>query len=177
MVKKTLKAFLYIILFFVFLIFFAPKTNLYYFAEKQLQNYAIIIDNETIKEHTFSLEISHPTLYIKSIQSAKAMEVDIKPFILYNAINISNIRLTQIAKNFFPTKIDYIDVKWTVFNPIKVSLHAKGEFGEAKGYLDLIKKAIYITIKPSKLLKSSYSQLLYGLKQNKNKEYIYESNL
>jgi len=133
MAMKFLKIFALLFLFMASLILFLPKKNLYYYAEKQLENYKVVIDNEEAKQ----------------------------------------IRLSGMAKNFLPTRVEWLRVHYNLWNPLKVHFEASGEFGKAHGVFLLQEQKVFVTLQPSKMMQSRYANILRRMKREKSGEYSY----
>jgi hypothetical protein len=204
MVKKLFIIIAYLVVFASSFIVFLPKENLYYFLEKKLLEQKIIIDNETLEDKGFYLNIENPTLYFDGILILKCMQVDIKPWIVYNNIEIKNIRLaSNIAtiippnlKPIIPRSIDSIRIYHLFYNPTKIYFKINSDFGDVKGFLNILDKTIIfkstnklgdlkakidlskhrgvLNLKPSKIAKTKYKSILYRFKKLKDGGYKYE---
>jgi len=174
---KLMKFFAYFTFFIVSLIYFTPKISTYYFLENYIKKHGIIISGEECRDTGFSLKIDHPTLSLKSIDAAKAKDIDIKIFALYNKVNINNIYLSSMASAFMPLKIENAKLVYSIIDPLNVNGKAYGEFGEITAKFDLIKMAIVVKLTPSKLMLKKYKNTLRKFKKTKNGGYIYEKNI
>jgi hypothetical protein len=67
---KMLKLFAYFVFFILALIYCSPKENIYYFAEKGIEKYKVMLSDEKIKDSGFSLELSDVTASYDSVHSA-----------------------------------------------------------------------------------------------------------
>jgi hypothetical protein len=176
MVKKILKYFLYIFLFFIAFVYFIPKTNLYYLMEKYLVKYDVVISNEKLQEKFFDLNIKNMDISVKGIDSAKIENGDITLSLLYNKVDLKKIKLSSVMQNFFPVNIEHIYVVYTIFNPLNITGEAKGDFGEAKIKVSLLNRKAILILHPSKLMLRKYRTVLRELKKLKNGEYKYEES-
>ncbi|MCK4737466.1 MAG: hypothetical protein KAT10_02825 [Sulfurimonas sp.] len=174
---KVQKFFAYFIFFIFALIYFVPKTSIYYFIEKELKNYEIVISNEELQESSFNLHITGGTVSVKSIESANIDQADMKIYGLYNTIELQEIVLSKTVSSFLPSKIKNATVSYTVFNPTNIQVKASGEFGEADAQYNLLNKTLYLKLKPSKKMLTKYRSTLNSLKKSENGEYIYEQNI
>ena len=170
---KIVRFFAYILFFILALIYFMPKESIYFFAEKELQKYHVVIDNESIKDKGFSLELSHLNVYVESIQSAKIENLDVLFFGIYNEIEADNIELSTAVASMLPTKIESVNIKYSIVNPLNVTLNAVGAFGTLHGVANLKERKITAELKPSSLMKRKYRSALYNFKKQANGEYEY----
>ena len=173
--KKIVGFLLYSTLFFALLIFFLPKENLYYEGEKFIKPYNVIISDEEIQDRGFSLNLSHADIYaMDGIKLANIKELEIMILGLYNSINIENINLMATASSFVPTHIDFIRIRYSVLNPLKVTATAMGDFGEAKAEINLQERLVQVFVTPSKLMKTRFKNSMKILKKSEGGIYLYE---
>ena len=173
---KVLKFFAYALFFILALVYFLPKSSLYYFAEQELQKQKIVISNETIKEKMFSLKLQNLVPSYAGVDVAHIAETDIQLFIFYNTLTIYDANLSSMASTFVPLHVDIAEVKYTILDPLTVYMHAKGAFGEADAMLHIKDRNITILLKPSSLMQKQYGNSMRKLKKNQNGEYEYAKN-
>lgn len=173
---KFLKIVLYICFFIAAVVAFLPKKNLYYFGEEQLAKFKVVIANEQVGEGLFSLDLEHADLYVEGIRAAKVMEASLGIYIVHNALEAHQIRLSGMAKNFLPTRIETLRISYNLWDPLAVRFVAEGEFGVAYGAVLLTKRKIIMTLQPSKTMLGKYRNLLRQMKKAKNGEYSYEQS-
>ncbi len=176
MVKKIVVFFAYFVFFISMLLYFMPKVNLYYLLESQLKKEDVIVSNETLRERGFTLHISDADISLKSISTAIVTSTDINFFILYNKISLQDIQLSSTAKSFVPLHIDSIDVIYSFFNPLKINIYAKGEFGYLEGFFSLSSMNLHLRLKPSKIMIQNNSNTLRSFKKEKNGEFSYDKS-
>ena len=172
--KKIALFFLYLILFFAALLFFTPKENLYYFGEEKFKPLGVVIADEEVIDHGFSLSLEHATLYFKKIRSAEVAHLDAKIFALYNSLHVEDIVLDPAVDQFFPPEITHITVTHSILSPLQVHADAEGDFGSATAQIDLADRNGTLTVLPSKMMKSRFRNTLRQLKKSKEGDYYYE---
>ena len=177
MVKKVLKFFIYLLFFKAMLIFFMPKENLYYLAEKELAKKSLVISKENIKDSGFIFNIENAHISMKEIQSAVISNIELKLFLFFNRLRVENIHISQSFKNFLPLNIDKVDISYSILDPLNIIIKADGGFGVLNGSFNLIDRALFVVLKPSKLMYLDYKTLLRNFKKNKDGEYIYVKNI
>jgi len=177
MVKKFLKFIGYFLFFIFMLIFFSPKENLYYLAEKELAKKSILISKESIKDSGFSFNIKNAHISMQEIESAIVSDLKIDTFLFFNTINISNIAFANTFKNFLPLNIDSVKISYSILNPLNIVIKSNGGFGNMSGTFNISKRVLNLKIKPSKLMKTKYRQTLRNFRKNKDGEYIYVKNI
>ena len=174
---KFVKILSLILFFLASVIAFLPKKSLYYYGEEKLAGYKTIIANEALDEGVFSLQIAHPDIYVEGIRAAKAMEAKIHTYIISSGIEVHNIRLSGVAKDFLPTKVETLVVHYDLWNPLHITFNANGAFGTAEGSYSLRTHRVTIILHPSKMMQSRYRSILRRMKKTKNGGYSYEQRL
>ncbi len=173
MVKKFLKFLAYFFFFIFALIVFVPKESLYYLAEAQGKKFDVIVSNETLHEHTFWLGISNLELSAKEIQSAVIEEVDIKILLVYNSISVKNIQLSSLVDAYLPSKIDTLDIHYSIFSPLSIKAEGEGDFGEVKASFDILKRELQVVLKPTNRMLKTHKKSLGMFTKSKTGEYLY----
>ncbi len=161
------------IFFILALMYFMPKESIYYFAEKELQNYNVIISHEEVKDSGFFLKLRHLDIYVESIESAKVQRLNVSLFGVYNEIDAQNIRLTDALASMLPLKIERINITYSVFHPTEIIVNAVGAFGTLKAKVNLIERKIEAKLKASDVMKRKYRSTLHNFKKQANGEYEY----
>ena len=152
---------------------FSPKSSVYYFGEHELKKFGVVISEETLHESTLSLEIKNLNISLKEIESAVVKKVDITLLLAYNSIHLENIKLSSLVESYLPSKIDSLDLKYTIFNPLHIKGEALGQFGEATIDVSISDRNATLSLKPSKKMFTSYKKTLRMFKKSKNGEYVY----
>jgi len=176
MVKKLALFLFYVMFFIMAFIYFAPKVNIYYFAEEQLQKKGIILNDETLIDEGFSLEIKNATLYVKTLETAKIQKIKLNFFLLYNSVEVKDALLSDMASRFIPLHVKSFYFTYTIFDPLHVRGKCSGEFGKASISINLAKRTLKMLIKPSKKMLSNYRVTLQNLKKDKNGGFVYEQS-
>jgi len=171
---KLSKLLAYVMFFILALIYFMPKESVYYYLEKELQKQKIILSDEEIIDNGFSLQLNNTKLSYDSIESANVENINIKIFLVYNSLSVSNVRLLDVASSFVPLHVDTINIKYTIFNPLNIVAESNGEFGQASAEVNILDRNISMVLKPSPLMLKKYRATLRNLKKNKAGEYKYE---
>lgn len=164
----------YVLFFFIALMFFVPKISAYYYVEKELQKYKVIISNEKVTDHGLSLGLDDINVAYDSMKSANIEKANIKLFVLYNILEIENIQFSTIASSLIPLEVNRIEVIYTVFNPLNITLKSNGEFGEVIAKFSILDNKIDAELFPSETMKQKYMQTLRRFKKDQNGSYKYE---
>ncbi len=174
MVKKIAIFFAYFIFFAVALIYFTPKSSVYYFLETQLKNYDVTVSSEEITDRGFTLNIEDANIAYKAIDSANVAEMNIKIFAIYNSMNLKNIVLSSTAKSFVPLDIASIKILYSIFNPLNIYAHGAGGFGKVNVKFNIVEMTLHLDLKPSRKMLKDYKSTLKNLKKTENGEFTYD---
>ncbi len=152
-----------------------PKINLYYQLDHLIKPYGVILSGEEIEDKRLWLSIKDGVLFYQQIESAKIETIDVMLFVLYDQIRVENIRLSSTLEGFLPPEIEHITLRYSVLDPLKVTLEGVGDFGELSGELLLRERSMKVTLKPSTLMTKRFASTLKTLKRDNTGGYYYES--
>ncbi len=173
MVKKLSKILAYMLFFIFMLMVFIPKTSLYYLVEEKMKNFDIVISGEKLIEHIFWLEIQDLELSTKAIESASIKEVNIKIFFFYNTLHFSNIQLSSLVEVYLPSKVEELEVRYTIFNPLSIQIEGSGEFGEVDASFDILDRNLSVRLHPSNMMLKRYKKSMKMFKKSQEGAYVY----
>ncbi len=176
MVKRISLFFAYCLFFLLALMYFTPKKSVYFLFESEIKKYQVLISNEKITDKGFSLELQNTDLFIKSIKSAHAKEVNIKIFALYNSLTLQEIQLSSALASFMPLYIEELRFSYSLLNPLNITLYGVGEFGEAEGVFHILHKRLHVKVNPSDLMKKQYKNSMKELQKSQEGEYSYDKD-
>lgn len=131
----------FIVLWFALLLFM-PKQELYFTLEKELAKQDIEINEQSIEEGIFSLNLINPVIYVKGIKVATIEKINIFTLIFHADINIKSLILDDSLKSFAPQKIDVANISYSLFSPFKVMIAGNGSFGVMYGRADLKERTL-----------------------------------
>ena len=151
---------------------FAPKVELYYFLEKFLKEKHIVISNETVIDTWYGLKIKNGELSVDGAKIATIEELNFNFFFFYNTLTINKATMDKSLSNVAPKEINNILAKYSVINPLKVTLNAEGSFGTLDGYVAPLDRKVEILFPVTKEIKT----IKKFLKQDKEKGWFYETN-
>jgi hypothetical protein len=146
----------------VFIFAFAPKKEILLLGEQVLSVYKVNI----IKQP------DDTKIYYDDIFVAKVKIIDINLMLYNNAIKIKDIKIDKDYEVFVPTKIDNVDITYSLLEPAFVYLTSKGQFGEVNASYNILNASFYIQLAPSKILLRN-KDIMNSFVKTKN-GYIYE---
>ena len=150
----------------------APKEELYYLLEKELKRDGIIISNEKVQDKWFGFVIENADIYIKGAKMANVSKLELNIFFLYNTLIVDNIKTDSAIHNVAPKDIENSIIKFSIFNPLEISIDTKGSFGVATGAVRLVNrdvKILFPVVKDIKVFRKF-------LKKDKTEGWKYETS-
>ncbi|NPA28399.1 MAG: hypothetical protein GXN91_05105, partial [Epsilonproteobacteria bacterium] len=82
----------------------------------------------------------------EGIDIAQINEIKVTPLLAVNQVEIKGVEFLNIAKDMIGEGIEYIKANHSILKPYWVKLDIKGDFGVAKGYIDLKSRLVHIDI-------------------------------
>jgi len=176
--KIILKTILFSLLFMVVFILFLPKEQLFIKAVNEAYKQKVYLQNYTFSEDLISSNIKNTNIIYDGINIVNIKNTDIKVWLFYNDINIKNISLDESLNSFVPSKIDNVNINYSVLNPLFVNANVKSKLFSVKINFDILNMKLNAVFKSSKFFRNKYSKLLKELKYDKKiKDYTYEYKL
>jgi len=151
-------------------VLFMPKSQLYYFGEKQLKQYGVVIGNEKLDDKFLSLDILHPVVYLQGLGVVRASKIEVMPLLFINRVDADGVELINEAKKFLNINITKLKLNQSILKPYRVKIDAQGSFGVANGYANLKNRVVHIDIIKPKDINSIKRYLKKG-----EKGWYYES--
>jgi len=127
-----------IITFFIGIIIFMPKENLFFTLQKELKKDNIYI-NTNVSSNIQHLNLKNSTIFINNIDIATIKQTNILPFIIYNKIDIDNLKI-----NFNNLNISKLHLTYSIINPLHISINGISDFANIQGDIDLTTRKIKI---------------------------------
>ena len=103
---------------------------------------------------------------------ANTADLQLNIFFFYNSLNIENIKMDESLQSMAPKVIDELNVKYSVLNPLNVTLDGLGSFGTATGVVALKAKQVRIDFPVAKEIQTFKK----FLKKDKTGGWYYEKN-
>lgn len=141
MVKK---GFIFIFVFWIGVVVLMPKTKFYYKLEEQLKQQDIILNEKSIQEGWFGMDIEGVTLYAKGIEMAKIETITLFTLLGYSCVEINGVEVDDSLSNILPTSIRHITIEHSLLKPLDLQLNAEGGFGGVEAEVDLASKRLLL---------------------------------
>lgn len=173
MIKILFKFIVYVLFTLYAIVIFLPKENLFFLAEKELSKYKVVVANERVEDKYLSFNIKDYEVYYDDIFFGLGSEITLNTFLFSNSLEIKNFRISKSFQKFIPQRIDKVLVNYEITNPIEIKIEGFGEFGEIKGFVNLVERRVFIELFASKAMKKKSSSILRQMRNNKG-VYTYE---
>ncbi len=169
MVKRILGGFFLSLL---LLWLFAPKVELYYLLEAKLKEKNIVISNETVTDTWYGLKIENGELRVSGAKIATISKLNLNFFFFYNTLTLDEIKMDKSLSTMAPKEVQHIQAKYSVLNPLNITLDGEGSFGVMDGKVDLLKRHVEILFPVTKEIKT----IQKFLKKDQEKGWLYETD-
>jgi hypothetical protein len=158
------------------LIYFLPKNEIVSFIQADISQKYQIDTTLKLENKIFGYKSTDTNIAYQNNPTALIKEFELSPYLFFNTITLSKIKLQGMAGSIFPSNIESGYMEYSVLNPTKVLIDISGDFGKAIGYFDILNFTIHLEVTPSALLSKNYSFILKNMKKT-DKNYIYEYKL
>ncbi len=155
------KFLIFLTAFYIGIIIFSPKENLYFTLQKYLKEQNIYI-NSDIKSNLFSLNLKNAKVFVNKINLINFKKASFYPFIFFNKITVNDIDI-----NVQDLNIKKLNVVYSVIKPLKIKIVGESNFGKIDGFIDLTKQYLKVYIKNPK-------KIISFLRKDKKGYYFYE---
>lgn len=173
MVKRLSLGLSYTLFFIFALMVFIPKTSLYYLLEENMKKFHIVISQESLVENVLSLKIQNLEISVKDIHSGVVEEADITLLFFYNSLKFENIKLSSLVEAYLPSKIEELQVTYTIFNPLFVRVEGKGEFGELEADFNILERNLSVILQPTNMMLKRYKKSIKMFEKSEDGSYVY----
>jgi len=165
--KKFFNILFLVILFIASFIAFFPKEKLYYYGQKKLLPYNIMVQSKAIQSEPFSLDIQQSSIFLSGSKIATLQHCTISLL----GIHCKNIEAIGTFKSTIPT-FKQIDI----FYKPGVFATINGDFGTITATLDIKEKKIIFKAKIEQAVKNRY-KILFATFKKRGDIYVYEITL
>ena len=90
MIKLISKIVLYFLFFIFTMLIFLPKENAYFFLEKKLFKYKVILSGEKIDEGIFDFNVNNADIFYNGIKFGKVEKITLDTYIYRNKFEINS---------------------------------------------------------------------------------------
>jgi len=161
MVKKSIFS---IFLLGVLFLALMPKEEIYFRLERELALRGVEINEEAIDENIAGLVLQKPQIYLKGIHVAGADRLTCFTLFFYTQVEVENLYVDESLKGMLPEGAETIVLTHSLLDLMHIAVLAKGNFGVAKGIIDLKKRRVHIDFAEEKEIGTIKSSLQKGEK-------------
>ena len=163
-----------VVAFLFMLLYFSPKVEAYYTLESLLKKEKIIFSDEKINDSGFTISLENSKLYYNGVYGGEIEDISLISLFLYNRLEFNNAYLNSALANFLPKKIEYINLTYSIINPINITINGRGDIGKISGFINPFEKLVHIELNVDKKQKTKYSSLLRKFKVDDKGVLVYE---
>ena len=156
MVKNILIAFIVV---WLGILVFMPKQEFYYKLEAELAKHEIKLNETSMNEGLFSLNVKQLTVYFKGINVATIEEISLFTLLFYNSIELRSLTVDDSLKKMMPQEIEKAVAIHSILSPLEVAVDASGSFGLMTGKIDLNEGKVRLDFNESKNIEMLKPQL------------------
>ena len=156
MVKNILIAFIVV---WLGILIFMPKQEFYYKLEEELAKHEIKLNETSMNEGLFSLNVKQVTVYFKGINVATIEEVSLFTLLFYNSIELRSLTVDDSLKKMIPQEVEKAVAIHSILSPLEVAVDASGSFGLMTGKIDLSEAKVRLDFNESKNIEMLKPQL------------------
>jgi len=139
MVKKILVV---LILIPLFVLVFAPKKELLFWAEKQWAAQGIVLADGAISENLFGVTVDHPSLYFKGAKVATIEHLSLWSLLVYSKGSADGVVFDPAFASYVAPGIGHVTLSHSIVNPLAVSLRLDDRALPGTGEIDLKQRRI-----------------------------------
>jgi hypothetical protein len=169
------KILLFITFFYLGIVLFMPKINLYYTLEGLMKKEHVEIKEGRLVDRWIDLKIEDATLFYDGIASVRVDELTISPWLFYNKIIAKNIQPTAEIKRMMDVKASEVEIRYSLLDYKSIMIEAEGDFGVLHGSLDILSRNLRLILEPSAKFKNHDVVRRYFKKGEEG--LVYESKL
>lgn len=126
------------------LVIFMPKTELYYALEKKLEKEEIKLNEQSINEGLFSLNVNDVDIYFKGVKVATIQNLSFFTVLFYTHIEVKKLIFDKLLQNKVPKMAEKADIAYNILSPLTINIDANGTFGIVKGEVSLSSYKIHL---------------------------------
>ena len=165
--SKIMYFILCIVLFLEIVVYFLPKKQIWFYTQQKLEKYYISLNSKGYKDKGYEFLLKDNSLKYDKLNVATSKKIEVFPLIFINKVKIKNIKLSEVLSDMFPSKIEKATLYWSPLCGYKIEIEAKGDMGNAHGFIDVLHRKVVIDLEPSKIMKRRFSRTLREFKKVK----------
>ena len=162
--------FIAIVVVWLSVVIFMPKSNLYYKLEEELSKKDIKLNEKLIDDGLFSLTIKDIDIYIKGINIASIKKIELFTLLFYTHISIDAVGLDESLKNIIAQDIEKSNIYHSILSPMNLTLDINSSIAQITGLVDLRTRKVRLDVEDSPNIK-----IIKSLLKKDDKGWYYET--
>lgn len=154
-------------------ILLVPKASLYYTFEKLLAQEHLFINDDPLTNRLIDITSAQATLTFDQTAIASLGSLRLAPWLFVNTFECSDVRFQGTFRQLFPDPVESVQLRYTLWNPLHITIKAQGGFGSMQGHFDLSTHHMVLVFAQDQAL-ARYPLLLSKLRQSEE-GLVYES--
>jgi hypothetical protein len=173
--KRVKSIIIYSIVFVGLLLFFAPKLQLYFALEKQMQSLNIKISQERVNDQGLTLALQEGSLYYSDLLVGQFETVSLLPALVFNRVNIERFAFSEEMNRFAKGAIHNVNVTHHIFMPLIVHISADADMGEMRAEINLKDRNVSLNFMPTEAFLKQPPFWLSKMKKSEEGGYAFET--
>jgi len=161
--------------FYLGVVLFMPKVNLYYTLESLAKKEQVEIKEGVLTDRWVDLHIQDARVFYDGVASVVADTLNISPWIFYTKIIATNVRPAKALKRMFDVHATEVILTHSVLDYKSIMIEAQGDFGTLSGSVDIMERKVKLILEPSAKFKNNNMVKRYFKKTEEG--LVYESKL
>lgn len=128
------------------IILLAPKKELYYLLEHRLKKQGIVLAHESLGEYPFGLNAKKADLYLEGLKLGEIERLSFWTLLFYTQMDLKSFRPSTQIRGLPIPRLRHMRVGYGLWAPGQLSVEAEGDFGVAKGTVDLRERKIRLRL-------------------------------
>ena len=125
-------------------ILLAPKKELYYLLERQLQKQGIILAQEKLTETPLGLKVEEAKLYLEGVEFGKIDRISLWTLLVYTQVDVKSFQPASRVRKLLNLELSRARIRYALWHPSRMKVEAEGSFGKTEGMIDLRKRTILL---------------------------------
>jgi hypothetical protein len=155
------------------IVFFLPKKELYYLAERYLEPLGATISSEEASDYGWLFSLKGGSVYYDRMEAANNDKTALIATIFYNELSVESFSFSKPIAAAFPPRVDFLKARHTIFMPHKIFFTSEGEIGAVSGWIDLFARKIRVVINAPSEVQQKYGQI-FAVLEKTTEGFVYE---
>jgi hypothetical protein len=124
------------------IILFFPGKEIYWTAEKYLKNERIFLNESSLSDRFGGVEAKEIEIFYDGIKLGNVHKATCVMRLFFVRCTVEKMTTEGTFRSMFPERIDSVRFDYAVWNPRFADIELQGDFGKAKGTIDMQKRTL-----------------------------------